>query len=104
MNETKYNLKLTGIVSDGKYSKTFTEKNVDYIEFSFGDKKIKIGNKMEHALKLQELVKEYKLTSHINTIRRRLNKCDLDSGERRELMAVLDYLKKLQSLVEESEK
>jgi len=45
MIESKYTLKLTGTVTDGKYTQSFTEKNVDHIEFSFGDKKIEIGKK-----------------------------------------------------------
>ncbi len=45
LDKSKYKLKLSGTVSDGKYTQAFTEKNVTFIEFEFGNKKIDIGIK-----------------------------------------------------------
>ncbi len=57
----KYKLKLTGTVSDGTHTQEFTEKNVTYIEFEFGDKKIEIGKKS-----LEKEIKQLKEANNIN--------------------------------------
>lgn len=97
MNESKYTLKLNGTVSDGKYTESFTEKNVDHIEFSFGNKKIKIGDSLESARKLQELVKK------------KIGALSPNENELEDLVDVRDIvdwheLHLLQSLVKESER
>lgn len=53
MIKSNYKLVLTGTVSDGQYTHAFTQKDVTYIEFEFGSKKIEIGKKsLEKEIKL----------------------------------------------------
>ncbi len=53
MDDTKYKLKLNGIVSDGKYTKEFTEKDVTHLTITEPN----VVN-INHALRLVELVKK----------------------------------------------
>ena len=98
MSEIKYTMKLNGTVFAGRFSQQFTEKNVDHIEFSFGNKKIVIGDETTSALKLQKLVKKM-IKSNGKDLKHR-QKSNCYQGWCAE--SIIDTT--LQSLIEESEK
>ena len=55
-------MKLIGRIQEGLREQSFTEKDVDHIELSFGDKKIEIGKpSLERKLeKIKELINDGK--------------------------------------------
>ncbi len=94
----QYEIELNGIISDGNYIQKFTEKNVDHIEISFGDKKININDSIKSALKLQELVKETipklrKIVTDLNSLNKRYTQNDVTTHQ----------IKLLQTLLKESQ-
>ena len=76
--KTKYTLELNGTVTDGKYTQSFSEKNVTYIEFEFkfGNKKIEIGKKSL----------EKQITTLLQQLKTSMNQCErsLSLAETRE--------------------
>ena len=74
--KTKYTLKLNGTVTDGKYTQSFSEKNVTFIEFKFGNKKIEIGKKSL----------EKQITTLLQQLKTSMNQCErsLSLAETRE--------------------
>ena len=58
---TKFTMKLIGKIQEGLHEQSFTEKDVDHIEISFGDKKIEIGKpSLERKLeKIEKYIKTH---------------------------------------------